>query len=174
MIPDPAAYLRERFDNSGIEFHRAELRTVFEDPEEAEYSGNGKGEDMLLLLRALSQTCSHLRAFPLLCSGLRSTSLIWDELGRLNEYLEMAPSVAPLIHDFSFMWSMNGDHDKLEPYLEKHGSLLDMAFIDRGALWDRTREELDGKIELEHMRAFSGPGSRGGAFFTSQAENGIS
>lgn len=64
-----------------------------------------------------------------------------DELGRVCEYLEAEPYIASYVNSFTFSWNMNEDFDKCSPYGEEHGTLLDMAFIDRGELWHATREK---------------------------------
>lgn len=102
--------------------------------------------ESLETLRALSQTCRRFRALtlPLLWSVVHIATV--DELVRLKEGVK-APWIAPLI--LHFFWNMNGDVSRCRPYGEEHGTLLDMAFIDRGALWDRIREENEYEVQVE-------------------------
>lgn len=105
-------------------------------------------QSTLETLRALSHTCRRLRrlALPLLWAVFQVRTV--DELGRLRDVLREAPYIAPLIQQFTFMWTMNGDYRRCDPYSAEHGSLLDMAFIDRGALWEQTRKQHRCKIDF--------------------------
>lgn len=96
----------------------------------------------LQTLRALSQTCKSLRAYtlPMLWSVVHIKTL--RELGELRDVLREAPYIAPLIRHFTFLWNMNGDFEKCSPYPNEHGTVLDMAFVDRGALWEETRQSV--------------------------------
>lgn len=62
-----------------------------------------------------------------------------DELGRLHEHLKAEPSIATHIRAFSLFWDP-ADTWKWITYPTEHGSLLDMAFIDKGALWAETAQ----------------------------------
>lgn len=105
--------------------------------------------DTLQDLRALSHTCRSLRAhtLPLLWEVVHVKKV--SELGRLRDALRDAPCIAALIRHVTFMWDMNGDCFACKSYPKEHGSLLDMAFIDRGALWERTRRACGAPIEYQ-------------------------
>lgn len=120
----------------------------------------------LQTLRALSHTCRSLRAYtlPILWAVVHVETV--HELGKLRDALRDAPHIAPLIRHFMFTWDMNEDEDKCEPYPDEHGSLLDMAFIDRGALWQSMRSVQDHPLLFyprEAIRPF--------VYFTEGGEN---
>lgn len=96
----------------------------------------------LQTLRALSHTCKRLRALtlPLLWSVVHVKAA--EEMGRLRDVLRQATYLAPLIRHFSFLWDMNEDYQSLDIFSGSHGTLLDMPFIDRGALWEQQRQSL--------------------------------
>ena len=105
----------------------------------------------LQTLRALSHTCKCLRALtlPLLWSVVHVKTA--EEMGRLRDVLRQATYLAPLIRHFSFLWDMNEEYFQFNIYPQECGSLLDIAFADRGALWEQARisEGRDeGKIEI--------------------------
>lgn len=70
-----------------------------------------------------------------------------SELGRLHGLLRDVPSLVPLIRHFSFLWNMNGDGHSAyylaNAHLKGSSSILDLAFIDRGALWEKIRQNSD-------------------------------
>lgn len=113
--------------------------TLLHDPDYA--FGDIAKNAALFTLRALSHTCRYLRCatLPLLWKTVCVRTI--EELGRLNEYLKVQPLIAAHVRYFCFTWDMNGDCDKCQPYSQEHGTLLDMAFIDRGALWNGIRHE---------------------------------
>lgn len=98
------------------------------------------------LFRTLSRTCRSLRAFvqPYLWEIVQFETV--DELGKLAEALRAEPHLGAYIRHFKFSWWMNVDSRYCEPYPKEHGTLLDMAFIDRGELWDRARQEFGGLL----------------------------
>lgn len=59
-----------------------------------------------------------------------------EELGKLREQLRLVPSIATYIRHFEFLWYMQDD---CAAWPKEHGTTLDMAFIDRGKVWDRMR-----------------------------------
>lgn len=46
---------------------------------------------------------------------------------------------------------MGRDFEKLDAYPAEDGSLLDMAFVDRGALWDQRRKQAGCDVQIEGM-----------------------
>lgn len=92
--------------------------------------------------RSLSQTCRRLRAVAL--------PQVWEEvhvttvrrLGLLRDILREQPDIASWVRVFAFSWNMKWDYCTCEPYAEEYGSLLDMAFMDRGAVWEEHRQRL--------------------------------
>lgn len=116
--------------------HQAELGTTTRGLQEA----GGSGQETLRTLRALSQTCTRLRAFtlPLLWAILHVATI--DELARLRETLRVSPHLARYARSFCFMWDMGDElrSDRkrwFEPYAPEEGSLLDFAFRNRTKLW---------------------------------------
>lgn len=93
-----------------------------------------------LQLRSLSHTCRSLRAYalPLLWSVVQLATV--RELGKLRDILRAAPHLAEYIRYFSFRWNMAyKEVDKCKRYPPEEGSLLDLAFLDRKVLWERTK-----------------------------------
>lgn len=125
---------------------------------------------MLLALYSVSHTCRTLRAFakPLFWTVERWRWVVIRTvkgLGRLRDALRFMPHLAEKVRHFTFSWDMHGEYRwKLEPgrqvgTCEKLGTeyvtLLEMTFIDRGALWDRAQEasgaELVGSAHASHF-----------------------
>lgn len=59
----------------------------------------------------------------------------------MHEYLKAEPWIAAYVNNFTFSWHMNGDFNRCDPYPREYGTLLDMPFIDRGALWIETKKK---------------------------------
>lgn len=104
----------------------------------------------LATLRALSHTCQRLRALtlPLLWSVVHIRRVC--HLGKLRDVLRDAPHLALLIRHFAFVWQMNDDIDDCHTYCSEYETVLDMAFIDRGALWERTRQNMGAELKFQH------------------------
>lgn len=117
-----------------------------------------KRDEDMACLRALSQTCRRLRtlALPILWSLVCISTV--DELGRCVDAFRDMPGTASYVQRFSFTWCMNGDWNKMEPYADEYGSLLDMAFIDRGEAWDRVWEAAKPRKYPERVQSFQHEG----------------
>lgn len=111
-------------------------------------------------MRALSQTSNSLRAFTLPILWAITPVETVREVGIIVDTLRSAPSIAPLVRHFALLWTMDHDFDKCCPYSEEHGSLLDMAFIDRRALWDRAQMATGARV----ARSYSSQGTACFAF----------
>lgn len=94
--------------------------------------------ETLLLLRALSQTSRRSRAvaLPLLWSVVEIEGV--NALGKLRDTLRLMPHLAKHVRYFKFKWWLR-DEPTLQAYPDEYGSTLDMAFINRRALWNRIR-----------------------------------
>lgn len=105
-------------------------------------------DETLLMLRAVSQTSQRLRNFtlPLLWSVVQLGNV--NSVGKLRDAFRLMPHLASYTRVFALRWSMwvEAGIEDLVPYPDAHGSALDMAFIDRGALWDETREAFGAEI----------------------------
>lgn len=97
-------------------------------------------DELVRLLRSLSQTCRSLRAYclPLLWSVVQVEKV--SELGRLRETLRASPSIASHIRSFRFAWRLYDN--KFEEYAEKEETLLDVAFGNRWRMWEERKDEL--------------------------------
>lgn len=106
-----------------------------------------------------------MRSFtlPLLWSVIEITSV--NALGKLRDALRLMPQLATSVQHFRLSWTLR-DGDRCEPYPKSCGSTLDVAFIDRGALWDCLREfcgsEMQGRLKgsyfLHKDNAYVQPG----------------
>lgn len=152
IIPDPAHELSVASVRATDLYRQGWLAFQLELEDRSEPREGVKPRVTLLLLRSLSQTCRSLRAYvlPLLWRTVHISSI--SELGRLRDILRSTPSIAPLVRHFSFFWDMNEDYHRCNPYSEEHGTLLDMAFIDRGALWERIRDENNCKARSRYVK----------------------
>lgn len=63
------------------------------------------------------------------------------ELGRLRETLPASPSIAAHIRHFSFSWDMGGDYYRCKHYSRDEGTLVQLAFRDRKAIWRSLLDE---------------------------------
>lgn len=106
-------------------------------------------------MRALSHTCRSLRNYtlPLLWSVVGCQSV--NALGKLRDALRLMPHLAPSVRSFSFSWDLcEGDCWACLPYNSNYGTMLDMAFIDRGALWDSAKHFLGARDQEPHGRGY--------------------
>lgn len=96
--------------------------------------------EVLADLRALSQTCQHLRAFTLPLVWTRVEVKTVRQLGQLRELLRAAPFIASFIKRFCFTWTMGGDVNMSDCCDIFHETLnmdiLVCAFVDRIKIWD--------------------------------------
>lgn len=83
-------------------------------------------------------------ALPLLWSVIKLSTV--NQLGKLRDALRELPHVAHHVRCFTFSWWMDGVFHECKGYPAKHGTLLDMAFINRTALWERMRRQAGARI----------------------------
>lgn len=101
---------------------------------------------------ALSRVCRRLRevTLPVLWTKVNVWSI--KELGRLRQLLRISPSIARRISTFRFAWQMGGDYwEVCDPYDQKEGTLLDLAFRDRLKMWENVKKTHGCTVEYEDM-----------------------
>lgn len=105
--------------------------------------------DALRELRTISETCHFLRdiALPLLWRSIRVRTV--SELGRLLESLDASPGLAFHVRSFAFAWELPSQLRDLDVYPSAEGTLLDLAFRDRGRMWELYAKTVNAEIEEE-------------------------
>lgn len=153
IIPDPVVLhpALSSLDASTFEWMHIKL-------DSSQVQMSAPERETLMTLRALSQTSQRLRslALPLLWSVLNIARV--NQLGKLHEIFREQPHLAAHVKHSTFSWwSEEGlnDTEACKPPDEEHGSVLDMAFVDRGALWDRKRAECGSTVYVSRAARVS-------------------
>lgn len=87
------------------------------------------------------------RALPMLWKFVQITTI--EGLGKVRESLRAMPHLAAHVQHFSLHWWQSFDTDVADQYGPEYGTSLDMAFSDRGAMWNRERRQLEGAVTVE-------------------------
>lgn len=148
IFPDLTAALNLSHTNADLCWTPTPHRTLWLDSHEPH-------EVLWVSLQALSRTCRRLRAFalPMLWKVVQVCSI--KSLGQVCESLRAMPHLAAHIRHFGFHWRLNLDADTYEQYSGDYGTVLDIAFSDRGAMWNRERRELDGEVlDTDELRPY--------------------